>query len=130
MAEHRSSGQARSKHREQAGYRHNGDEREPNAVTQAVQKEGGTGGISGTGQAFAHHGFTDEEAGKQAVNNPVGDEAVLPMPDNGDSYQAGGNHLNRLRQQETRKQRLVGSTVAIERRGAADPAAGAPAKHG
>jgi len=128
MAEHRSSGQASDNHREQAAYRHNGDEREPKAITQAVQKEGGTGGISGTGQAFPHHGFTDEEAGKQAVNNPVGDEAALPMPDNGDSYQAGGNHLNRLRQQETRKQRLSGSTVASEGRGGLDPALGAPVK--
>lgn len=130
MAEHRSSGQGSGSHREKASYRQQGDEREPKAITKAMQKDGGAGGISGTGQAFPHHGFDEEEAGKRAAGNPNGEEAALPMPDNGDTYQAGGTHLNRLRQEETRKTRLAGSTVASEGRGGLDPAPGAPVKRG
>jgi hypothetical protein len=122
MAEHRSSDQRTGSRRD--------DGSESKMATQAMQQEGGTGGVSGTGQAFPHHGFGDEDTGKEALENPVGDEAALPMPETGSTYQAGGTHLNRLRQQETRKDRLSGATVASEGRGGLDPAPGAPVKRG
>lgn len=118
MSDHRSSG------------KHSGEDAlEPKAVRQAMRKEGGAGGVSGTGQALPHHGF-DDDSGQEAVANPVGEELKLPMPEAGDSYQTGGTHLNRVRQEETRKDRLAGSTVASEGRGGRDPAPGAPVSRG
>ncbi|HKT27123.1 hypothetical protein [Dyella sp.] len=128
MVEHRSSDLRSGSHRQKNAYRQNADEAQFDVATQAMKKAGGAGGISGTGQALPHHGFGDEDNEREVVGNPVGEEAALRMPENGDTYQAGGTHLNRLRQQETRKARLSGSTVASDPRGGLDPAPGAPIK--
>ncbi|GLQ87644.1 hypothetical protein [Dyella flagellata] len=130
MAEHGSSDQRSNSHREPATYRQNGEEKELKAIRQAMRKEGGAGGVSGTGQALPHHGFGHEDTGAVALGTPVGGQAELPMPENGATYQAGGTHLNRLRQEATRKQRLSGSTVASGGRGWLDPAPGAPVRRG
>jgi hypothetical protein len=87
------------------------------------------GGMSGTGQAFPHHGFGDEDSAAQAMADPAEIQAQQAS-ENGETYQAGGSHLNRLRQEETRKQRLSGSTVASAGRGGLDPAPGAPVRRG
>lgn len=102
---------------------------ESRLVSRALQSAGGAGGISGTGQASPHHGFDDDD-GRQAAANPAGDEARLPLPEAGSSYQAGGTHLNRDRQAETRKDRLAGSTIASRGRGGLDSAPGAPVRRG
>jgi hypothetical protein len=105
------------------------EEVESRLVSRALQSAGGAGGISGTGQASPHHGFDDDD-GRQAAANPAGDEARLPMPETGSSYQTGGTHLNRDRQAETRKGRLAGSTIASGARGGLDAAPGAPLRRG
>lgn len=130
MVEHRSSDQRSGSHRENAAYRQGTDETQSNVAAQATKKAGGAGGISGTGQALPHHGFGDEDNEREALGNPVGEEVQMPMPENGDTYQAGGTHLNRFRQQETRKARLSGSTVASEARSGLDPPPGAPVRRG
>jgi hypothetical protein len=119
MAAHRSSNPRNSQ-------RNDNDAIEPQAVSRALRKEGNAGGVSGTGQALPHHGFGDAER-REALGNPVSDEAQLPMPEAGSSYQAGGTHLNRERQVATRKDRLSGSTVASKAHNGLDPAPGAPA---
>jgi hypothetical protein len=117
MTDHRSSQKRSGNNRNKSSYRQNSDEAlEPKAVSQAMRKEGGAGGVSGTGQALPHHGF-DDDAGREAVANPVGDEAKLPMPEAGSTYQVGATHLNRIRQEETRKTRLAGATVASKGKG-------------
>ncbi|HET7332986.1 hypothetical protein [Dyella sp.] len=118
MAAHRSSDQRSSQ-------RNDNDAIEPQAVSRALRKEGNAGGVSGTGQALPHHGFDAER--REALGNPVSDEAPLPVPGAGSSYQAGGTHLNRERQVATRKDRLSGSTVASKAHDGPDPAPGAPA---
>ena len=105
-------------------------EAESTLVSRALQSAGGAGGISGTGQASPHHGFDDDDGGRQAAANPAGDEARLPMPETGSSYQTGGTHLNRDRQAETRKDRLAGGTIASAGRGGFDSAPGAPVRRG
>ncbi|RUL78135.1 hypothetical protein [Dyella choica] len=129
MAKQRSLEQRSSRHGKVA-YRQDGDERELKAVRQAMRREGGAGGISGTGQALPHHGFGHEDGGRVAMGTPAGGAMEFPMPENGDTYQAGGTHLNRLRQEATRKQRLSGSTIASKGRGWLDPAPGAPVRRG
>lgn len=130
MVEHRSSDQHSGSQREKATYRQRADETQSSVAAQATKKAGGAGGISGTGQALPHHGFGDDDNEREALGNPVGEEAQMSMPENGNTYQAGGTHLNRLRQEETRKQRPSGSTVASEGRSGLDPAPGAPTKRG
>ncbi|GAB2561170.1 hypothetical protein ISP15_15690 [Dyella jejuensis] len=125
MAVNHSSGK-RDGHNGKPSYRHHTDDAiESPAVSQATRGDGGAGGISGTGQAFPHHGFDDSIA-KDALGNPAGDEAALPMPENGSTYQTGGSHLHRERQEQLRKARLAGSSAASQGRGPADPAPGAP----
>lgn len=126
MAEYRSSERRSSGHYEPISYRRNGDEGELKAIKQAMRREGGAGGVSGTGQALPHHGFGHEDSDEVALGTLAGGQVELPMPENGASYQAGGTHLNRLRQEATRKQRLSGGTVASRGRGWLDPAPGAP----
>ena len=109
MAEHRSS----DKHNSAQDSTHTVD---PRSVSQALRKEGNAGGVSGTGQALPHHGFDDAE-----------DEAQLSASGTGSSYQAGRTHLNRERQEATRKVRLAGSTVASKAHDGRDPPPGAPA---
>lgn len=128
MVEHRSSDQRSGSPRGKTAYRQSADGTQSSVAAQAMKKAGGAGGISGTGQALPHHGFGDEDNEREAIGNPADEEAALSMPENGDTYQAGGTHLNRLRQQETRKQRLSGSTVASGARGGLDPPPGAPVK--
>lgn len=111
MAEHRSLGRRNGK---------------PSDLT---SKQGGAGGLSGTGQAFPHHGFGDEDSTAEAMTDPAEIQAQLTA-ENGETYQAGGTHLNRLRQEETRKQRLSGRTVASAGHGGLDPAPGAPVRRG
>lgn len=128
MTDHRSSEKHSGHNRNKSSYRQNSDEAlEPKAVSQAMRRDGGAGGVSGTGQALPHHGF-DDDAGRDAVANPVGDETKLPMPEAGSTYQTGATHLNRIRQEETRKARLAGATVASEGQGGLDSAPGAPTR--
>jgi hypothetical protein len=109
MAEYRPSGKRSSAQDSNGGV-------EPRSVSQALRKEGHAGGVSGTGQAWPHHGFEEAD-----------DEARLSTPDTGSSYQAGGTHLNRERQVATRKARLAGSTIASKAHDGRDPPPGAPA---
>ncbi|RDS80739.1 hypothetical protein DWU98_12325 [Dyella monticola] len=126
MAGHQATGKRSSGGERKAARRENGDASAALLTeTRALQKEGGAGRVSGTGQAFPHHGFDDSDGG-EALGNPVGGEASLPEPENGRTYQAGGTHLNRDRQEQTRKERLSGATVASKGHGGMDPAPGAP----
>lgn len=98
MTAHRSSDNRRGSNMEKVSYRQrSNNEVELRSVSRALQSAGGAGGISGTGQALPHHGF-DDDTRQKAVTNPMGDEAKLPMPKAGSSYQTGGTHLNRDRQ--------------------------------
>jgi len=123
MADHHSSGKHGGSDQQKHAYRRGGnDAANPDVSNRAVSKEGGVGGISGTGQALPHHGF-DESAGES-----VGQEASFPAPDAGSTYQTGGSHLNRDRQEAVRKERLSGSTVAGQGRAGPDTAPGAPTR--
>jgi hypothetical protein len=128
MVEHRSSDKRSGGNQATRTYRQGDEAARPTVVSQALRKDGGAGGISGTGQAFPHHGF-DDDAGRSTTANPIGEEASLPQPEIGSTYQAGGTHLNRDRQEQTRKDRFAGST-ASRRRAGPDAAPSAPARRG
>ena len=117
MAEHRSSGKRSSGP--------NDETVEPKAVSQALRRAGQAGGISGTGQAFPHHGFGEVDE-QELVDRPLSDEARLSTRDANGTYQTGGAHLNRERQVAIRKDRLAGSTVASKAHIGRDPAPGVP----
>ena len=126
MAGHQTTGKRNGGEQKKAPRQGSGDESTlPRVALRALQKEGGAGRVSGTGQAFPHHGFDDSD-GSEALGNPAGNEASLPAPKNGHTYQTGGTHLNRDRLEQTRKDRLSGATVASKGRGGMDPAPGAP----
>ena len=101
---------------------------------EAIEATGGTGGASGNGQMRPHHGFGDPQ-GQKALGEPVDPEAILPMPENGPTYQTGGVGLDRAQHIEERKQREsgVGSTKghgADGQGGGFDPPPGAPSGAG
>lgn len=114
MAEHRSSGK-----------RNSGEAVELQVISRVLRREGHAGGVSGTGQAFPHHGFGEVDE-QELVDRPLGDAARLSMPDVGGTYQTGGTHLNRERQAAIRKDRLAGGTVASKAHDGRDPAPGVP----
>jgi len=101
---------------------------------QAIEPAGGTGGASGTGQMRPHHGYGDP-GGQGALGEPVDPQAILPVPENGPTYQTGGVGLDHPQQIEERKQREsgVGSTKghgADGQGGSFDPPPGAPTSGG
>ena len=101
---------------------------------EAIEPAGGTGGASGNGQMRPHHGFGDPH-GQKAMGEPVDPEAIMPMPENGPTYQTGGVGLDRAQHIEERKQREsgVGSTKghgAAGQGGGFDPPPGAPSGGG
>ena len=101
---------------------------------EAITQAGGTGGASGTGQMRPHHGFGDP-SGQGALGEPVDPQAILPVPENGPTYQTGGVGLDRVQQVEERKHREsgVGSTKghgADGQGGGFDPPPGAPTSGG
>lgn len=101
---------------------------------EAIAPAGGTGGASGNGQMRPHHGFGDPH-GQKAIGQPVDPAAILPVPENGPTYQTGGTGLDRAQEVEERKQREsgVGSTKghgADGHGGGFDPPPGAPSGGG
>lgn len=102
---------------------------------ESIEPAGGTGGESGNGQMRPHHGFGDAH-GQKAMGEPVDPEAILPVPENGPTYQTGGTGLDLQQQIEERKHREsgVGSTkghgVGGKGDGGLDPPPGAPTRGG
>jgi hypothetical protein len=99
---------------------------------EAIAPAGGAGKKSGTGQMHPHHGFGDP-SGQGALGEPVDPEAILPMPDNGPTYQTGGVRQDLAQRVEERKQREsgVGSTKGhgVDGQGGGfDPPPGAPTR--
>ena len=101
---------------------------------EATERAGGTGGASGNGQMRPHHGFGDPH-GQKALGEPVDPQAILPVPENGPSYQSGGTGLDLQQEVEERKNREsgVGSTKGhgVDGKGGGlDPPPGAPSSGG
>lgn len=102
---------------------------------EAIEPAGGTGGESGTGQMRPHRGFGDTR-GQKAMGEPEDPEAILPMPENGPTYQTGGVGQDRAQHIQERKHREsgVGATrghgVGGEGEGGLDPPPGAPSRGG
>jgi hypothetical protein len=102
-----------------------GTRSESETTDRAIRREGGEGGLGGTGQAFPHHGF-DEDT-RAAIAHPIGQEASLAAPGAGSTYQTGDNHLNRDHQEAVRKERSAGHAAA-NRRAGSDATPGAATK--
>lgn len=101
---------------------------------EAIAPPGGTGGASGTGQMHPHRGFGDRR-GQGALGEPDDPDAIVPMPENGPTYQTGGVGQDRAQHIEERKNREsgVGSTKGhgVDGQGGGfDPPPGAPTRGG
>ncbi|MCX7514141.1 hypothetical protein [Frateuria sp. STR12] len=101
---------------------------------EAIESAGGTGGDSGNGQMRPHHGFGDPQ-GRKAMGEPEDPDAIVPIQENGPTYQTGGVGQDRAQHIQERKQREsgVGSTKGHGvggKDGGLDPPPGAPSRGG